>query len=55
MGKKICYKYLAAYKEMFIELSGDVLLAIISKLTNPRSSSSLKQRLQVFGGICLWG
>lgn len=30
MGKKICYKYLAAHKEMFVELSGGVLLAIIS-------------------------
>jgi len=29
-GKKICYKYLAAYKETFVWLSGDLLLAIIS-------------------------
>lgn len=29
MGKNVCYKYLAAYKEMFVELSRDIFLAVI--------------------------
>lgn len=30
VGKKIRYKYVAARKEMFVEFSGDMLLAIIN-------------------------
>lgn len=35
MGRKIHYKYLAAYKEMLAELSGDVLLATINSWLSP--------------------
>lgn len=53
MGKKICYKYIAACEEMFVKWGH--IVSNCQQLTQPRSNLPLKQRLQVFGDICLWG